>query len=135
MAFVTQRAIRSPIPQHLTAVNVHLKAAIEQANSTPGLDTILIGVSNVLVNTVLPHVTAPVEFAPSGTSKAVLTGTQKTLNIQGGESRVENLIFQGVGLGISEKGNNVIRGNYIGAYDESTASSGTLGARNHHQWI
>ena len=102
-----------------------LRAAIEQANATPGKDTIFIMVQTIRLTRPLPPITDPVIVQRGLTTKVTLDGANagpsaRGLAITSGSTEVRGLIiinFNGAGIEISGSGGNKIDGNYIGVND------------------
>ncbi|GMR13182.1 MAG: hypothetical protein BMS9Abin29_1384 [Gemmatimonadota bacterium] len=94
-----------------------LRAAIEQANWTPGRDTILVRTAILTVTTIpLPTVTGEIVILPVGTTRTVLDGSQvgtvgDGLALRGGNSEVRNFVirrFDGDGISLSRGGGNTL---------------------------
>ncbi len=121
------------------AGNCTLRAAIEQANSLVGTDTINFSIGGVGVPTIspgsaLPTITDPVviDGTTEGTGMVELDGSGAGvgvdgLNITAGSSTVKGLVinsFGGDGIEMSSSGGNTIEGNYIGTDVNGTADLG-----------
>ena len=105
-----------------------LRAALEEANATPGLDTIAFaigsGVQRITVASGLPTVTSPVVIDGwtqpgfAGTPLIELRGgSGDGLRISAGGSTVRGLAingFSGNGVVLTGGGGNVLEGNYVG---------------------
>lgn len=94
-----------------------LRAAIEQANWTPGRDTILVRTAILTVTTIpLPTITGEIVILPVGTTRTVLDGSQvgtvgDGLALRGGNSEVRNFVirrFDGNGISLSRGGGNTL---------------------------
>jgi hypothetical protein len=128
-----------------------LRAAIINANNSPGTDSISFNIAGGGVKTInllapLPQITSPVTIdgytqpgslmnSPAVGSNAVLTielngttaGTARGLNISAGNCVVRGLIinrFRDSGIGLFNNGSNRIEGNFIGLNAAGTAGLG-----------
>ncbi|HVG18185.1 MAG TPA: HYR domain-containing protein, partial [Blastocatellia bacterium] len=128
-----------------------LRAAIQEANATTGLDAIefsidVSGVATIAPSTPLPDITDPVfidGFSQAGASPNTLPngndavllielsganlGPASGLTVTGGNSTVQGLIinrFAGSGIVLSGGGNNTIQGNFIGTDSAGNADLG-----------
>jgi hypothetical protein len=112
--------------------------AITNANANPGADTIAFSIDSgaqTIDALQLPEITSPIIIdgtSQPGYSGAPLIelnggGSANCLKITVGNSIVQGLVINrcGVGIGLMNGGNNVIRGNYIG-----TDLSGTVSRAN-----
>jgi hypothetical protein len=118
-----------------------LRKALDDANSTPGPNTIAFQIPGAGVHTIqptspLPWITNPVVIDGTtqpdyaGTPLIVLNGSSAGgdgLTITAGNSTVKGLVingFSGTGIVLVTNGNNVIAGNYIGTDATGTARQG-----------
>jgi hypothetical protein len=102
-----------------------LRAAIEQANATPGKDRISVMVQTIRLARPLPPITDPMIIQRGLTTKVTLDGANAGpgatgLTITAGSTEVRGLVlinFPGAGIAISGSGGNKIDGNCIGVDD------------------
>ena len=115
-----------------------LRAAIQEANATSAVDTILFsigggGAQRISISSSLPTITKPVIL--DGTSQPGFTGAPLIeihgssvgdgIKISAGGSTVRGLVvngFSGDGIFISGLGGNVIEGNYVGLNADGSAA-------------
>ena len=109
-----------------------LRAAIQQANHTPGLDTILIRVLNVHPRSGLPAITQPANVFSGFTRPVSINGFQiagrftSGLTVTGGGTTIKGIIverFSGHGVYLSGGGNNTVQGNFIGTRPGATPAT------------
>ena len=117
-----------------------LRAAIQEANATAGIDTILFnigggGPQRIDVSSALPTITRPVIL--DATSQPGYTGAPLIelhgssvgdgLKVSGGGSTIKGFVinhFSGDGIYISSLGGNVVEANYIGLSADGSAGDG-----------
>ncbi len=120
-----------------------LRAAIEQANASPGADeiTFAAGIGRIQPQDSLPHITGPVTIdgtagveGGSLTPRVEIDGSAAGagLWIGGGSSLVRGMIVNGAldpggrsgncGIDIDELGGNIVEGNYLGTDPTGTAA-------------
>lgn len=115
-----------------------LRAAIEQANASPGADAINFTVTSISPGGGLPQITGPVTIdgttSPAGRVELSVRG----LDIAAGSSTVRRMVINRTsgsvsssGIGLGTNGGNVLEGNFFGTdvtgtVDLSTTQTGVL---------
>ncbi|MEN3332392.1 MAG: hypothetical protein V7641_1757 [Blastocatellia bacterium] len=93
-----------------------LRAAIQQANASPGTDAIVFSVSAIAPASALPLITESIvlDGMTSPTGRVQLSGAG--LNITGGNCNVRGFAISHAiyGIILQTNGNNIVEGNYIG---------------------